>query len=40
MIIVIGATGFVGMYTVERLLQAGKSVLAAGRNRALGTWRA
>ncbi len=36
MIIVIGATGFVGMYTVERLLQAGKSVLAAGRNRALG----
>lgn len=36
MIIVIGATGFIGMYTVERLLQAGRSVLATGRNHMLG----
>ncbi|MBR1707618.1 MAG: NAD(P)-dependent oxidoreductase [Clostridia bacterium] len=36
MIIVIGATGFVGMYTVERLLIAGKKVLATGRNERLG----
>ncbi len=36
MIIVMGATGFVGMYTVERLLKAGKEVLATGRNGKLG----
>lgn len=36
MIIVIGATGFVGMYTVERLIAAGKQVLATGRNEKLG----
>lgn len=36
MIIVIGATGFVGMYTVEKLLQEGKEVLAAGRNKEAG----
>lgn len=36
MIIVIGATGFIGMYTVERLLQAGKEVLATGRNAIAG----
>lgn len=32
MIIVIGASGFIGMYTVEQLLQDGKQVLATGRN--------
>ena len=32
MIIVIGATGFVGMYTVEHLIDSGKKVLATGRN--------
>lgn len=36
MIVVIGATGFIGMYTVERLISSGKSVLATGRNEALG----
>ncbi len=34
MVIVIGATGFIGMYTVEALLQRGKKVLATGRNPA------
>ena len=37
MIIVIGATGFVGMYTVERLIKAGEKVIATGRNGKLGT---
>lgn len=32
MIIVIGATGFIGMYTVERLREDGYEVLATGRN--------
>lgn len=32
MIIVIGATGFIGMYTVEKLIQSGKKVIATGRN--------
>lgn len=32
MILVIGATGFIGMYTVEALLASGKEVLATGRN--------
>lgn len=36
MILVIGATGFIGMYTVERLLSEGKQVLATGRNAQLG----
>lgn len=36
MIVVIGATGFIGMYTVEALLQSGKQVIAAGRNGAVG----
>lgn len=36
MVIVIGATGFIGMYTVEALLQSGKQVIAAGRNGAVG----
>ena len=36
MVIVIGATGFIGMYTVEALIKAGKEVLATGRNEKLG----
>lgn len=32
MVIVIGATGFIGMYTVERLQSDGYEVLATGRN--------
>lgn len=36
MIIVIGATGFVGMYTVEHMLAFGKKVLATGRNAEMG----
>lgn len=36
MIIVIGATGFIGVYTVEHLLDAGKSVIATGRNEKIG----
>lgn len=36
MVIVIGATGFIGMYTVEKLLASGKQVLATGRNEVLG----
>lgn len=36
MVVVIGATGFIGMYTVEALLQSGKQVIAAGRNGAVG----
>lgn len=32
MIIVIGASGFIGMYTVEQLIKDGKQVLATGRN--------
>ncbi len=35
MIIVIGATGFIGIYTVEQLLADGKEVLATGRNTEL-----
>lgn len=36
MVVVIGATGFIGMYTVEALLKAGKEVVATGRNHELG----
>lgn len=36
MVIVIGATGFIGMYTVEALLKSGKEVIATGRNKKLG----
>lgn len=36
MIIVIGATGFIGMYTVDELLRSGKEVIATGRNEKLG----
>lgn len=32
MVIIIGATGFIGMYTVERFLKEGKEVFATGRN--------
>lgn len=36
MIVVIGATGFIGMYVVDELLRAGKEVVATGRNPVLG----
>lgn len=36
MIIVIGATGFIGMYTVDELVRSGKCVMATGRNDMLG----
>lgn len=38
MVVVIGATGFIGMYTVEQLLRDGKKVLATGRNEANRAW--
>ena len=36
MIIIIGATGFIGMYTAEAFLEKGYKVLATGRNEAIG----
>lgn len=36
MVIVIGATGFIGIYTVEKLLTEGYEVLATGRNQVMG----
>lgn len=36
MVIIIGATGFIGMYTVEAFLKKGKKVIATGRNKHLG----
>lgn len=36
MVVIIGATGFIGMYTVEAFLKAGKKVVATGRNEKLG----
>lgn len=36
MVIILGATGFVGMYTVEYFLKQGKRVLATGRNLKMG----
>ncbi len=36
MIVIIGATGFIGMYTAEAFLKKGKKVLATGRNERLG----
>lgn len=36
MVIVIGATGFIGMYTVDAFLKAGYEVLATGRNQQIG----
>ena len=36
MVVVIGATGFIGMYTVGAFLKSGKEVVATGRNKILG----
>ena len=36
MIIVLGGTGFIGMYTIEALLKDGQEVIATGRNKAIG----
>lgn len=36
MIIVVGATSFIGMYTVDELVRSGKQVIATGRNAVLG----
>ena len=36
MVVILGATGFVGMYTAEYFLKQGKQVLATGRNRKMG----
>ncbi|MCM1220384.1 MAG: NAD(P)-dependent oxidoreductase [Lachnospiraceae bacterium] len=36
MILIIGATGFVGMYTTEHFIKEGKTVIATGRNKKLG----
>ena len=36
MILIIGATGFIGMYTAEAFLKNGYEVLAAGRNEKVG----
>lgn len=35
MVIIIGATGFIGMYTTERFLQEGYQVFATGRNKVM-----
>lgn len=35
MVVIIGATGFIGMYTVERFLKEGYEVLATGRNEVM-----
>lgn len=35
MVIVIGATSFIGMYTVDELVKSGKQVIATGRNERL-----
>lgn len=36
MVLVIGATGFIGMYTVDYLLRQGEPVIATGRNTIIG----
>lgn len=36
MVLIIGATGFIGMYTTEAFLKTGKRVLCTGRNEQLG----
>ena len=36
MILIIGATGFIGMYTTEAFLKAGYKVIGTGRNKILG----
>lgn len=38
MVIVIGATGFIGVYTVEKLLTQGYEVIATGRNKVVGDY--
>lgn len=38
MIIVIGATGFIGLYTVERLIEEGYNVIATGRNKSVSEY--
>lgn len=38
MVIVIGATGFIGVYTVEKLLNEGYEVIATGRNKVVGDY--
>ena len=37
MIVVIGATGFIGMYVVDDLVKHGKEVIATGRNERLAS---
>lgn len=36
MVVIIGATGFIGMYTVDAFLRKGYDVVATGRNQKLG----
>ena len=36
MVLIIGATCFIGMYTTQAFLKAGKKVIATGRNKTLG----
>ena len=36
MVVVIGATGFIGLYTVEKLIKEGYQVLGTGRNKVAG----
>lgn len=36
MVVIVGATGFIGMYTTEAFINAGKEVVATGRNDILG----
>jgi UDP-glucose 4-epimerase len=36
MVVIVGATGFIGMYTAEAFLNSGKKVVATGRNKVLG----
>ena len=37
MVVIIGATGFIGMYTTEAFLKKGEDVVATGRNKLLET---
>ncbi|MGN2368645.1 NAD-dependent epimerase/dehydratase family protein [Clostridium cagae] len=38
MVVVIGATGFIGVYTVDKLMQEGYDVIATGRNKIVGEY--
>ena len=40
MVVIIGATGFIGMYTTEAFLKKGEDVVATGRNKLLEIGRA